>query len=93
MSALLPSDRIAPRPYAAEHTGMTVKELALRRDHIEDMNDARPGEHRAILLELERRSLIPNGKGRMVKLTGYPEDPKLAQAIVDWENENGYKYN
>lgn len=35
---------------------LSTKELALRRDHIEDMRDGLPGEHRSILLELERRN-------------------------------------
>ena len=34
---------------------LTTKELAQRLDTIEDMGDGKPGEHRAIKLELERR--------------------------------------
>ena len=71
---------------------MTTKALANRRDQIEDMGDGKPGEHRSIVLELERRAsaLVSD-----MTLEQYTRSLSIGytQVTVEYEDAMGWKYN
>jgi len=78
---------------ATEIIAATTKQLVDRRDMLEDQPaQGETGELRRVNMELDNRSMERQG-GRFAVLIGYPANDSDAQAVVNFENDNGWLYN